>query len=255
MLTYDTVVAAINQIHERGQRPSLSLILRETGGSKTDVSRLFKRWREEKATTASAPPPAEIVALAALSPDLAIRIRQAYEDQSRAVLSKAQEDLALARQHVDELERSLGDTEAIQAQLRAELTDRAQMEQRLVDAMAQGVAAITSQQSPLLEAIVDLQRTVRGVVDHQIQVQGAIEAVHTRCSDLAGEIQHTRKAIVSLQADVATLDNSLHGALSQQMITLRNQIAAANAAFLQRLHFQNRATLWVLRTPRDHRRR
>ncbi len=251
MLTYDAVVAAIVLIRDRGQRPSLNLILRETGGSKTDVSRLFKRWRDEQAAAAVAPQPPEIAALAALSPDLATRIRQAYENQSRDGLAKAQEDLALAQQHVEDLERALGDTEATQAQLRLELDDRAQMEQRLADAITQGVAAMTRQQSPVLDAIAELQRTVHDIAERQHGIQEAIETIHTGYTDLAGEIHHAQEAIAGVHAgaqqQAAALNRSVHVALDQQMTAIHDQIVADRTALLQHLHVRHLAAMRAVR--------
>jgi hypothetical protein len=252
MLTYDAVVAAIGQIRERGQRPSLSLILRETGGSKTDISRLFKRWRDEQAATAAAPPPPEIAALAALSPDLATRIRQAYEKQSYAAITKAQEDLALAQQHVEDLHRSLGDAEAAQAQLRTEFEDRAQMERRLVDAIAQGVAAMARQQSPLLDAIAALERIVRDMAERQNGLQASIDAVQTRCGDLVGEMDHAQDAIAGLHVEVqeraTALSTMVRSALDQQMTATRDLIAADRTALLRDLQVRHLASVRDLRT-------
>jgi len=251
MLTYDAVVAAIGQIRERGQRPSLSLILRETGGSKTDISRLFKRWRDEQAATAAAPPPPEIAALAALSPDLATRIRQAYEKHSCAAIMKAQEDLALAQQHVEDLHRSLGDAEAAQAQLRIEFEDRAQMERRLVDAIAQGVAAMARLQSPLLDAIAALHCIVRDMAEHQNGLKASIDAVQTRCGYLVGEMDHAQGAIAGLHVEVqeraTALITMVRSALDQQMTATRDLIAADRATLRRDLQVRHLASVRELR--------
>lgn len=234
MLTYDTVVAAIAVIKARGQRPSLNLILHETGGSKTDISRHFKRWRTEQAARDAAPPPPEIAALEALSPDLATRIRQAYEDRSRVALSTAQEELAFAQQHVADLERALGDAETIQTQLRTELDDRATSEQRLADAMA-------CQQHAFLDALKAMQHDM-----HE-----AIGSLDSRCAELANGMIQMRDAIAGVQTEAreqaAALSQSVGTALDEQRLAYRDQCAAERAAILQALHVRHLATLRAVR--------
>lgn len=234
MLTYDAVVAAIAVIKARGQRPSLNLILHETGGSKTDVSRHFKRWRTEQAARDVAPPPPEIAALEALSPDLATRIRNAYEDRVRAELSKAHEELGFAQQHVADLERALGDAETIQTQLRTELDDRATSERRLADAMA-------CQQQAFLDALKAMQHDM-----HE-----AIGSFDSRCADLADGMTQVRNAIAGVQTDVreqaAALSRSVGTALDQQRAVFQDQCAAERAAILQALQVRHLATLRAVR--------
>lgn len=240
MLTYDAVAKAAQTIQARGQRPSLTLILAETGGSKTDVSRFFRQWREEEATKTLVPPPPELAAIEQLSPDLAIRLRKAFEERGRAEIEQAQEARRAAEAHVDELQRIVGDQAAEIELLRQQVANQQDSEQRIKDQVTAAAATTAERIGNLVDVVANMQREVS---ESQQRILLAQERAQEIQSDMGQELEiahdDMRIMVHELEANIAA-STSLHAstirsAMAQQMHGIKEIVNEQNERSAERL--------------------